>query len=158
MVVVLLAVLCTLQSACLLAALVLFPAWVARRQWGLERQLRAFVESHDDQPSPLAILTDQMATLFAARMWQQVESRLRGAAGTVAREGQQVAEEQVAASGPLAALAMAFLPKKAKLMMVKNPQFLGALQALVAGAGKGSVADSNSSNGSAGQYRMKMEL
>ena len=155
MVTILLAVLVVLQILGLGAAVVLVPAWVKHKERVLTAQFRAFVESQGDQPSPLAVLTDQVATLLAARLWQQVEARLRGGAGTAQREENREAEAQVAASGPLAALAMAFLPKKAKMMMMKNPQFLGSLGSLLGGSGKGSGSGANHG---AGQSAFKMEM
>jgi len=153
MVEVLLILLVILQFVGLITAWILIPRWIASKEKQLQDQLRAFVEAKEGEASPLAVLTDQVATLFAGRLWQQVEARLRGAAGAMGREASQQAEAEVAGSGPLAALAMAFLPKKAKMMLVKNPQFLGALAGLVPGNRK----TSGSSGDNAGQ-NMRMEL
>lgn len=153
MVIVLLSALVFLQAASLVIALVLVPRWIASKERQLADQVRSFVEAKGDEASPLAVMTDQVATLFAGRLWQQVEARLRGAAGAMGREASQQAEADVAGSGPLAALAMAFLPKKAKMMLVKNPQFLGALAGLVPGNRKASGGD----NHGPGQ-NMRMEL
>lgn len=147
------------QLVGLLAAVLLLPAWVDRQKAELraeiEAQARAFVESKGDQPSPLAILTDQLATLFAGRLWQQVEARLRGSAGSIGREENQQAEAAMAGSGPLAALAMAFLPKKAKLALVKNPQFLGALSGLLGKNNNGPIG-SGQAPGPGHNFKMEM--
>ncbi len=131
-----------------LAALWLLSHWVARKEQAIrdfievEKQnlaadLRQFVESPGpDQPSPLAVLTDQFATMFAARVWQQIEARLRGAAGTVTREENKEVEGEMAASSPLMALAMAFLPKSIKRKMIVNPQMVGELSKLMGGGGQ----------------------
>lgn len=154
MIIGLLAALVFLQLAGLIFAGIVLPRWIARKERELTDQLRAFIEAKGDEPSPLAILTDQMATLFAGRLWQQVESRLRGAAGAMGREASQEAQAEVAGSGPLAALAMAFLPKRAKMMLVKNPQFLGALSALMPGSRRAGSND----NHSTGSDQSKMDL
>ncbi|GAI69899.1 unnamed protein product [marine sediment metagenome] len=130
-------------------AFYLLSHWVERKEQAVrdfievEKQnlaadLRQFVESPGpDQPSPLAVLTDQFATMFAARVWQQIEARLRGAAGTVAREEGKEVEGEMAAGSPLMALAMAFLPKSIKRKMLVNPQMVGALSNLVGGSNPG---------------------
>lgn len=148
-----LALLMGLQVLSTWVAFWLLKRWVEAQKKALIDQGRAFLESHDDQPSPLAILTDQFASLFAGRLWQYVEARLRGAAGTVAREDAKDAELAVGASGPLAALAMAFLPKKAKMMLMKNPQFLASLGSLVGGKSQGS-----NGSGSPESKNFKMEM
>lgn len=130
----------------------LLVRWVSRQRSELLQTLRAFVESTDSEPSPLAVWTDQFATLFAGRVWQQIEARLRGAAGTVTREANKEAETEMAASSPLAALAMAFLPKKVKSQLANNPQFLGGLAQLVSGK-KGSRND-----GAGAPSNMRMEM
>ncbi|GAJ11297.1 unnamed protein product, partial [marine sediment metagenome] len=73
--------------------------------------------------------------LFAGRLWQHMEARIRGgnAQTTVALNKQE--EGALAASSPGAALAMAFLPKKIKRMLEKNPMMLGALSGLTGAAG-----------------------
>jgi hypothetical protein len=154
MIAALLAATLILQIFGLFAAVVLLPRWIERQKRALWDSLREFVETKDDKtPSPLAILTDDVATVFAGRLWQQVEARLRGSVGAMGREDVKAAEGEVAASGPLAALAMAFLPKRAKMMLIKNPQFLGALSNLLPGNHK-------ASSGSDGQKpsNFKMEM
>jgi len=154
MVIALLVCLILVQIGGLVAALVLVPRWVNDQKRQVADQLRALVESKDDQPSALAVLTDQMAILLAGRLWQQVEARLRGAAGTGAREANKEHEADVAASSPLAALAMAFLPKKAKMMLVNNPQFVGTLAGLL-GKSQGSIGAPGNSQA---PHNFKLEM
>lgn len=142
-----------LQICGLVTAWILVPRWIASKERQLADHLRAFVEAKGEDPSPLAVMTDQVATLFAGRLWQQIEARLRGAAGAMGREASAEVQAEISGSGPLAALAMAFLPKKAKMMLVKNPQFLGALQNLVPGHRSSS---SGGGNHAADQHKMNL--
>ncbi len=153
------AALLLVQTACALIAFYILSHWVERKEQAVrdfievEKQnlaadLHRLLESPGpDQPSPLAVITDQFATMFAARVWQQIEARLRGAAGTVTREEGKQTEAEMAASSPLMALAMAFLPKSIKRKMIVNPQMLGALSNVMGAGGQPGGDHGNTGSG-----------
>jgi len=112
----------------------------------LALHIRSFTESPGpDTPSPLALMADQFALLFAGRVWQQVEARMRGSNAQTTVELNKEEEAALAKRSPAAALAMAFLPKKIKKMLQTNPQMLGALSNLTAGAGQPGGGDHGNS-------------
>ncbi len=128
----------------------LVARWIDRKvedeKTELALHIRSYVESpNEENPSPLALMADQFAILFAGRLWQHMEARIRGsnAQTTVALNKQEQAE--LAASNPGMALAMAFLPKKVKKMFVENPQFVGALSNLAGGSGQPGGGDHGNS-------------
>ncbi len=128
------------------AFLVLFLCWTNRKEQAVrefievEKQniaadLRQFVSSPSEtEPSPLALIADQVALLFASRLWQQVEARMRQGSGETTKQLNEQEEAVLAASNPGLALAQAFLPKKIKNMLKKNPMMVGALSNLTGAA------------------------
>ncbi len=115
--------------------------WIGRKiedeKAELALHIRAYVEPHsDDTLSPLALVADDFATLLAGRLWQHVEARMRGGNAQTTLELNKEEEAALTASNPGAALAMAFLPKKIKNMLKKNPMMLGALSNLAGGGGQ----------------------
>ena len=125
---------------------------ISRKQNEIEDKLRAaltqFVSSPDDStPSPLAVLVDQTATVFAARLVGQVKAILSAAQGgnTAAANGAEldVAEAALASTNPTLGMLAALLPKKFKRGLLRNGQFTGALSSML---NKGNGSSSTSSN------------
>lgn len=81
----------------------------------------------EGQPSPLAVLTDQMATLLVGRLMQQVKASMAGIASGESKELVAAAESQMAASSPWMYLLANFLPKKFRSKLMAVPQFTGQL-------------------------------
>ncbi len=108
----------------------------------LAATLRAFTESPSDtEPSPLAVLVDQFAIVFAGRIMQQLSSRLAQSASAVSQEGSAEQLQGLGAGSPWAALAMAILPKKYRKMLMSTPQFVGAFSNLTGAAGVSAGGD-----------------
>lgn len=128
-----LSILSALQAACIIAAYWLLPRYIARLRREITAQIvdaaRALVESPaDDQPSPLAVLADQCATLLVGRAQQAIESRLRGASGAAQREDNKDQLQSALASGPAwLPMVASMLPRKWLKLLASNPQFLGQL-------------------------------
>ncbi len=129
--------------------------WVSRKVEDEKAELllhiRSFTESPGPEtPSPLALMADQFALLFAGRLWQHMEARIRGSNAQTTVELNKEEEAVLAASNPAMALAKAFLPKKIKRMLEKNPMMLGALSNMAGVAGPAGGGD-HGSTGSIGR-------
>ncbi len=156
----LLVIICLVFVGCLLIVCPLLAGrllirWVEQKiadeKAELSTQLRAFVESpSEDTPSPLALMADQFALLFAGRLWQHMEARLRGSNSQTTASLNKEEEAVLAASNPGMALLGAFLPKKIKKMLEKNPMMVGALSNMMGAAPPG-----GGDHGSAGNVARK---
>lgn len=127
--------------------------WIRREKTALKQEvadaLRSFVTSPDkDTPSALAVLTDQVALLLAARLVQQVRASLAGMESGASKQEAAETEAAVLSGGPpwLTILSQ-IIPQKLKRQLLRNPQMVGALASLVGkngeaapgpGAGSGS--------------------
>ena len=148
-------------SACLVAVFASFyvalRVWVSRERQrikdDLAQALRDFVTSPDDNtPSPLAVYSDMVATLLAARFTQQVKTMLAGTESGLAKgeaAGQQLALLENAP--PWLGLVAGALPKRLRTQMLKNPQMVGALSNMLAPKNGGDGASA------AGSVRNRLE-
>jgi hypothetical protein len=90
--------------------------------------VRLFVTSPDENtPSPLAVIVDQMSTLLAARLVQNIKQMISGVESGAAKGEQLALIEEASASSPWVALLANMLPKRLRNQLMKNPQMLGAL-------------------------------
>lgn len=134
-------------SACLvvvfgcwtLALWLLLRAWERRIRAELGDRLREFIEAPNDKtPSPLAVLIDQVATLLAARMAQQLKAMLAGTESGLSKgEASALEGAAVAALPPWAAMLASILPKRIKRQLLSNPQMVASLGKLAQGANHG---------------------
>lgn len=102
------------------------------------------VPAAEGQPSALAVYSDQVATLFAARIVQQLKTAAGGVASGVSKEAESAAIAQVAGGSPWMALLAGLLPKKFRSQILAAPQFAGQLRLPDGGNGQqptASVAD-----------------
>lgn len=137
-------------SACMV--LVFGSFYVALRVWATrERQrikddlaqaLHDFVSAPDENtPSPLAVYSDMVATLLAARFVQQVKAMLAGTESGLSKNeaaGQQLALMEGAPSW--VTLLAGALPKRLRGQLMRNPQMVGALSSLLAPKNGGAEA------------------
>ena len=133
-------------SACSLAALISTPLLLLRfyhrekdaLRREVEELLRGVITAPDEKtPSPLAVLCDQMATLFAARLVQNVKSTLSGVEHELARGEQLGLFEEAAGQHPWLGLIAGMIPKKLRNSLIRNPQMVSALSKMVGGGGSG---------------------
>lgn len=105
---------------------------------------RAIIEpASEGQPSLLAVYSDQVATLFAGRIVQQLKTAAGGVASGISADVQQQAMAGMAAQSPWMALLAGLLPKKFRNQLLSSPQFVGQLGAL-AGGGSGNHQEQSS--------------
>lgn len=105
-----------------------------RAREDLARAARVLIEPPaEGQPSPLAIYSDQVATLFAARIVQQLKTAAGGVASGVAKQEQAEALGSVAGRSPWLALLAGLLPKRFRNQILSSPQFTGQLSMLADG-------------------------
>jgi len=125
---------------------------ISRKQNEIEDKLREsltqFVSSPDDStPSPLAVLVDQTATVFAGRLVGHVKAILSAAQGgnmAAANSAElDIAESALAQSNPGLGMLAQLLPKKFKRGLLKNSQFTGALSNML---NKGNGSSTNTSS------------
>ena len=103
--------------------------------------LRDFVTAPDkNTPSPLAVITDQMATLLAARLMQDLKAMLAGVESGNAKGEQLALIESASDANPWLALLSNILPKRIRNGLLKNPQMIGALSKLGHGSNGGTPA------------------
>lgn len=101
----------------------------SRTKAELAEALRAILEpSAEGQPSALAIYSDQVATLFAARIVQQLKTAAGGVASGVSKEAEAGALGQLAGGSPWLALLSGLLPKRFRNQLLSAPQFTGQLR------------------------------
>ena len=99
-----------------------------RAREDLKASIRTFVTpAKEGDASPLALLVDQCAVVLAGRLMQQLQQRASGISSGMAR--QELAETQAEISGasPWLGMLSAFLPKKFKNQLLRNPQMVGQL-------------------------------
>ena len=90
--------------------------------------LTSFVSAKSDsEPAPLAVLADQIATVFAGRIMQQLQARIAGLSSGMAKQELAEGEAALAAQSPGLALLTQLLPKKFKRKLISNPQMVGQL-------------------------------
>jgi hypothetical protein len=145
-------------ALCVLAALSLVSLWSvpalfllridrirAETKAEMAAALRALLEpAGDGQPSPLAVYSDQVATLFAARIVQQLKAMAGGVASGVEKQAEAGAIGQLAGGSPWLALLAGLLPKRFRNQLMAAPQFAGQLKLPEGGNGQqptASVAD-----------------
>ena len=93
--------------------------------------LHEFLSAPDEHtPSPLAAITDQLATLLAARLMQQLKAMLAGVESGAAKDEQLALMESASEGNPWLALIAGALPKRIRNSLLKNPQMVGALSKL----------------------------
>lgn len=106
----------------------------SRTRQDLTQAVRAILEpAAEGQPSALAVYSDQVATLFAARIVQQFKTAAGGIASGVSKEAQTEAMGQLAGTSPWMALLAGLLPKKFRNSIMSSPQFTGQLSMLAGG-------------------------
>jgi hypothetical protein len=146
-----------LALGCCQALVLVCFALLARRWYNRERDrildelsaaVENFVKSPDDKtPSPLALLLDQAALLFAARLAQQLKAMLSGVESGESKSEQLAMFEGAAAQNPLVGILGAILPKRIRNKLLSNPQMIGALGRLGGGApGGGDPGGGNHGN------------
>lgn len=127
---------------CVLAGLSLVSMWAvsfllikrvelieARTKTQLTETFRAIVEpATEGQPSVLAVYSDQVATLFAARIIQQLKTAAGGIASGVSKEAEAGALGQLAGGSPWVALLAGLLPKRFRSQLLSAPQFASQLR------------------------------
>src|SRR4030042_6341273 len=110
---------------CILAGLSLASLWAVsllflkcisdietRTKATLAESLRAVLEPQGEgQPSLLAVYSDQVATLFASRIVQQLKTAAGGVASGVSKEAEDSALGPMAGGSPRPALLSGPLPK-----------------------------------------------
>lgn len=125
--------------------------WYVHQKRALEQELtevlRSFVSApNPETPSPLAVLVDNVATLLAARLVQQVKTMLSGVESG-ASKGEQLALIEGATQGnPWLALISGMLPKRIRTKLLANPQMIGALSKI--GSGGNGVVPADTSGAS----------
>ena len=100
----------------------------------------------ESEPAPLAVLADQIATVFAARIMQQLMARIAGMSSGAAKAEAAEAETALASQSPGLALLSQLIPKKFKKRLLSNPQMVGQLGQL--GMFGGNHSDESSMGGS----------
>jgi DNA topoisomerase VI subunit B len=108
----------------------------------LIESLRSLISAPDEStPSPLAVYSDQVATLMAARLVQQVKAMLAGTESGVSKELSADLLEGATDGNPWLGLIAGIIPKKLRNQLMKNPQMLGALSKLGGNHNQGNSAD-----------------
>lgn len=115
------------------AAVYLFKRWSAgieaRTRSSLSEAVRAVVEpAGPEEPSLLAVYSDQVATILAARIMQQLKAGIAGVASGQAREVQSEALANMAGRSPWLAVLSGLLPAKYRKALLAAPQFTGQLR------------------------------
>lgn len=99
-----------------------------RARADLQQSLTSFLTpAKEGEPSPLAVLADQMAIILAGRLMQQLQQRMAGISSGQAR-GEL--SEQAAALGemsPWAGILAGILPKRFRNQLLRNPQMVTQL-------------------------------
>src|SRR4030042_1813242 len=140
-----------LLALCILAGLSLMSVWAVallfvkriqdiegRTKAELAEALRAILEPQGEgQPSLLAVYSDQVATLFASRIVQQLKTAAGGIASGVSKEAEDSALGQMAGGSPWLALLSGLLPKRFRNQILRSPQFTGQLSLLARGQPSG---------------------
>lgn len=115
----------------------------------IQSALTAFVTSpSEEEPSPLAVLSDQLAVVFAARIMQQLKASMAGISSGISKEAMADAEEEIGAVSPALGILAGILPKKIRNKMLSNPQMVRQLAMFGRGNGAGparSTGDGNTS-------------
>lgn len=94
----------------------------------VQQSLTAFVTPPSpDAPSPLAILADQLAIVFAGRIMQQLRAAAAGIASGQSRDELADGAAQIAGASPMASILMGLLPKKYRNQLIRNPQMVAQL-------------------------------
>ena len=122
-------------SGCVSLVLVCFGLiiryWYHRIRNDLITTLHQFIESPDDKtPSPLAVLSDQIALLLAARLMQQIKAMLAGVESGASKGEVSEALAQASEGSPWVGLIAGMIPKRIRNGLMRNPQMMGALSKL----------------------------
>ena len=133
-----------------LVTLLIVRRYIRQQEDRIRATIVTWVTAPDENiPSPLAAATDQIATVFAARIAKHVLASIHALTGQVANgakgEIAAAAEAEVAASHPALGILANFLPKKIKRQMLTNPQFMQGLSQIVGNKGNGHAAGVQSS-------------
>lgn len=128
-----------------LITLAIVHRYIRRQEERIREAITAWVTAPDEKtPSPLAVATDQIATVFAARIAKHVLASIHALTGQVANgakgELAAAAEAEVTSQHPALGILANFLPKKIKRQMLTNPQFLQGLGQLVGNKSNGHAA------------------
>lgn len=117
----------------------------SRLRQDVQQTVLSFINSPgQDKPSPLAILIDNTATVFAGRIIQQIKQGAAGVASGVSKAEDAAALGEVSQVNPMAALMAGLLPKKFKKQLLANPQMLQQLSMFGGAAGgNGHLPQSN---------------
>lgn len=83
-----------------------------------------------ETPSPLAVMTDQVALLLAARLVQQLKAMMAGVESGESKAEHDNMIAQATAGSPWLALLAGILPKRIRNQLMRNPQMIGALSKL----------------------------
>ena len=128
---------------------------LARKEVEIEARLTSLVQQFitsptPDTPSPLALLIDQTATVFASRLVghvQQVLNASRGGERKVENMAAlEAAEGALASINPGLTVLASLLPKRFKSSLIRNPQFTGALSSMLNKPGGSAPTSSNHGN------------
>lgn len=93
--------------------------------------LTAFVSPvKEGEPSPLAMIADQLAIVFAARIVQQLTERAAGIASGQARAELAEQAQELAGASPWLGVLAGILPKRLRNQLLRNPQMVGSLAQL----------------------------
>lgn len=142
------------QIITMLGLALLFKMWADAKQRQIEKRidasLRGFIESADEKtPSPLAVIVDQFAVVFAGRLVQQLTAGLRSSVGGQNKHENEamadLSEAALTSGNPWLGLVANILPKKLKRTLLANPQMAQALATRLNG-GNHSSADDDFSN------------
>jgi formyltetrahydrofolate synthetase len=100
----------------------------ARIRDEVSEALRTFVTAPDDKtPSPLAVATDMVAMLLAARFMQQLKAMMAGVESGESKAEKDAMIDAATANSPWLALLANIIPKRLRNQLMKNPQMIGAL-------------------------------
>lgn len=102
----------------------------------ISESIRAVLTSPDENtPSPLAAYSDQVATILAARLMQQIKAMIGGVESGASKAAAAEAQlELLESSPPGLGLIAGILPKRLRNKLLNNPQMVGAFQHLLSGA------------------------
>lgn len=105
----------------------------------LEDLVHYLITSPDEKtPSPLAVLIDQGALLVASRLVQQLKAMLAGTESALSKaEGAARQLELLESAPPWVSMLAGILPPRLRSQLMKNPQMVGALGAMLSGRNKG---------------------
>lgn len=137
--------------------------WAANQERRIREEIaesiRAVLTSPDeDTPSPLAAYSDQVATILAARLMQQLKAMIGGVESGAAKA--LAAEQQLELldnSPPELGLLAGILPKRLRNKLLKNPQMVGALTGFLSKSKSNGAASSGSSPGGSVRDRLKRQ-